>query len=104
MTGQYWENVLKRITYKKDVTFSIRDDWGNARFCMLVVSRVAEDVENPDVKIPLFYRESFPMDIPDDAFIYLCYSAVRMFEMHELDEWFKVDGKHHKDPHPEVGF
>ena len=30
------------------------------------------------------------------------YRAVKALELHELDEWLKVEGKHVNDPHPEL--
>ena len=29
------------------------------------------------------------------------YCMLREMELHEIDEWFKLDGYHVKDPHPE---
>lgn len=31
---------------------------------------------------------------------YLIAGAIREMELHEMDEWFKFDGEHVRDPHP----
>jgi hypothetical protein len=40
-----------------------------------------------------------PPDITGDRFIMWVGRCLRELEMHELDEWFKVDGKPLNDPH-----
>ena len=32
----------------------------------------------------------------------IVYGLWRKLELHEVDEWFKVDGKNYIDPHPEI--
>lgn len=35
-----------------------------------------------------------------DILSYLVARSIHQMEMHEMDEWFKFDGIHVKDPHP----
>lgn len=37
----------------------------------------------------------------DKAIAGMVQHAISLAEMHEINEWFKIDGKFYKDPHPE---
>jgi hypothetical protein len=56
-------------------------------------------------KIPIVMRsimtyESFKEMKETDFWNYL-FEQVRSAEMHEIKEWFKIDGKYLRNPHPE---
>ena len=38
----------------------------------------------------------------DEVILQQVHMMVRKLEEHETNEWFKVDGKCYKEPHPEV--
>lgn len=40
-------------------------------------------------------------EVSEDILVDLISHIIKGFEMHEFDEWFKLDGKHVRDPHPE---
>lgn len=107
-------HILKtRIAYKPGYKFEIRSNFSSF---MLTISRKVQDVRDPAMEIDLHQSRMLvrldsatfiggllqgnPMHFRD--FVYEIHQHIKAFELHEMDEWFKIDGEHFNDPHPEL--
>jgi len=93
---------IKNISYKAVDLEMAEPDFIHPRqpsgFCFTVRSWVP-DRKNPDVPIKIGMRwESF-YDLPEDEFYKFVHRAIREFEMHEVDEFFLINGVRVFDPH-----
>lgn len=97
-----WETFLKRFTYKPGWEFIYEYDIDRNQHFVMVSMRV-EDSYHPGNIIPVSIRHRLPRGLsPDDQEDYCDHylrTMVQDLEMHELDEWFKKDGKLVNDPH-----
>ncbi len=93
------DNLIKRFSYKRGFGFHV---YSLDPFTyVLMISAIANDSNNPDTDITLHHRKQFLFDPRDseEAIIMQLQESIRDFEMHEVDEWFKFDGKHVNNPH-----
>lgn len=102
---------LDRVTYKQGWTLeAVLDpgDGGQGHWCInLLVTHWAPNAYPDGRKEVLVYRmrtvsPHIYRDLDAARFIAWVRSVVIELEMHEHDEWFKVDGKHLTEPHPET--
>lgn len=93
--------VLERLHYKPGWKFSIMRNTESG-FMTLVVQAAVENVEAPHEKVQINMTETVHPEMTDDEFINTVCSAICKMEMHEVDEYFKVDGRHYREPHPEL--
>jgi hypothetical protein len=103
---QYIElhKLLSEITYKPDVRFLLHrhvyDDT-----VVLTIKQHVPDADNPD-KIDAV-QLNLTIDLltaTEESIMVLLYDALVQMETHEVQEFLRLRGKHHKDPHPEQKF
>lgn len=105
--------VLERITYKPlwKITVSQAHVSDEYLFCLAYKApdamrayRDAENVHNPYTwtKIITTYA-THPANVrTEEEVLETVKSLIRQAEVHEQNEWLKIDGKHVTDPHPEI--
>jgi hypothetical protein len=105
-------SILERLTYKPNVRIkclhsSTRDS------IEILLSGSVPDADQPAATVPwdqptitvvsiYTLAPQFILSQSEDALIHLLWHHVRKWEDHEAMEFFKIDGKHFKDPHPEL--
>lgn len=103
------EAFLKTITYKPGWRFSlIVPDLPKDPVLLEIVAKVP-NAYDPKKLIEIVNKryilyDLYPFDTYDwhDEFADFIYRVVVDLEVHEVKEFFKVAGKHHRDPHPEL--
>lgn len=89
-------DVLKRFTYRPGWKFSV--DSGLLRVYMTVT-----DANPPHGEMDLTFSQPIPPHIYEGFdWIRWLYDQLRTVEMHELQEFFRIDGRVVFDPHPEL--
>lgn len=104
------QEELAKITYKPGWSLSAhRGYYATPNYFDLVIKMDAPDSTNPDEVIPVgtsrplsFYRLSMADSPWQEIFHEEVYRAICWLEMHEVKEFFKVNGQHFVDPHPEL--
>jgi len=116
LTSEYFEarerlrQLLKRITYKPGWEFLVPtpsdDRWRDV--VQFFITRSVHDLSQPDSlempkKLTMYFGiEVYMLLITDEKWLLqYIFDCVTRFELHERDEWYKVDGKCFKEPHPE---
>lgn len=94
--------VLKRITYKPDWKITLRGR-------KLTVAMPSYDAVGRRRKVMAGTVRILPKAMLNAAargkrarLINYVVALIHLRELHEIDEWLKVDGKHLVDPHPEL--
>lgn len=102
----FFQDRLDRIKYKPGYAFNITrvspDNSVYLDMYMLDITAHVLDAANPTEKIRLNFSAAFdPQDInlPFEEFVL---NQIKIMEMHEVNEWFKIDGFHLNEPHPEL--
>lgn len=89
--------VLKRFTYRPHWRFEVNEGF-------LTVTMLVVDADEPDQNIVL----TFTQTIPRYAFMHdfdwtrWLFEQVRNIEHHEMQEFFRIDGRPVYEPHPEL--
>ena len=99
------DNLLKRVTYKDNYSFAFTHPKGD-KYCAFSIYRYEKDSsDHRCVKNVSKFVTSFdvPVEVVQfmtyDSIIGMLFSAVLRVELHEVKEFFKVDGKPYKDAH-----
>jgi hypothetical protein len=104
---------LKGITYKPGWAFEVcyRPNAGYPDFpeTYLNIEAQVTDVYHTERTTTVNLRKNFNTNMFFDMlssfeleFTNFVHRAIVELEMHEIDEWFKVHGRHVRDPHPEL--
>lgn len=109
----HWKDFLAKISYKPGWTF-----WSTISLyhetISIYVSWKTKDVSCPSSEIELTaaytinmtQMETMRVMNGEQSFVaYMTWfitERIRWVEMHEMDEWLKVDGIRLRDPHPEL--
>lgn len=101
MTLNELEDLLATISYKPGYLFKVLQeesyDLVSIRF-----SYFAKDAENPENIISLVSKTTLVLPLPEkEVVLSEIKLLIKTAELHEMNEWLKVDGKHLTDPHPE---
>lgn len=104
------QDILDRMTYKPGwkITISRPEDCGVQNYWEPITlhARYPTIDITTGKPITLSLVRSIPLEsaetVPEDALIDLIGYIIKNFEMHEFDEWFKIDGVCVRDPHPEL--
>lgn len=101
------QSLCERITYKPGSKITVERGTNSGE----IVFRVSLHIPVPDAKPPhamtaitfsKFVSASDVSRMPEKWLVeYLFYELIGKFEQHESAEWFKLDGQHVHDPHPE---
>lgn len=113
--------LLEHVTYKEGYHLEIIDpepaiigglSFGDARNwpATLAIKFTAKDTRGKFTEPrELAFSQVIPQHIHDavsdgrnDLFYWYVHECLRNLEMHELDEWYKIDGHMWNDPHGEV--
>jgi hypothetical protein len=106
------EEAVARITYKPGWKIRCQPGPGNLppEVAHLIEFRIVGTVSEVQTQIvrtgTLTFEEVNWRDDYDaiDEFIYrYVFDLIQLAEMHELYEFFKIDGINYRDPHPELG-
>lgn len=95
--------LLNSITYKPGVSLGwkfVHDDPTSSReVLVLTLDAAVLNADKPGETTTLHAQRMIPFKITPDELIGEVYMMLREFELHELGEWFKVDGVKIYDPH-----
>jgi hypothetical protein len=100
MTHEETHEALKRITYKPNVTIELsryRNKSSELRIHLRTVCSVTGDavtITHANVFEPKGMRDIYDLR----RFVY---NRIKIMEVHEMNEFFRVDGMQPFDPHPE---
>jgi hypothetical protein len=102
MTFAEVESFVARITYKPQSTLTV---WKNSSCdgISLLFTKYVVDVADNSRVIPLVnsYSSTYlPRD--QEELIHMINTVVRTLELHEINEWLKLDGRCVVEPHPEL--
>lgn len=95
--------LITRITYKPGTRFSVHLFPGD-RVANIVIELSVYNADNPDEWTKLAssaYINEFDLRESDGHIVNRILKRIRGMEEHETDEFFRVDGKHWNNPHPE---
>lgn len=89
--------LLKRFTYRPHWRFEV-----NAGF--MIVTMLTADADNPGKDIVLTFTQAIPRYafMRDFDWTRWLFEQVRIMEHHELQEFFRIDGRPVYEPHPEL--
>lgn len=95
------QRALSRLSYKPTFRFEAFQSSDGDQIEIRIV-HVAPDSRDGFTPIPLTSFSIFNADAAhlDEAVFYLVRRQIHEMELHEIDEWLKIDGKHVKNPHP----
>lgn len=100
ITRKDLQEVLDSITYKPGYFFKIQ-----SQPLGIILEAKFPDSDNPFKKVSVSSYEGFPYNslrgIDRDYIIDAAFRIAKRFENHEVEEWFKVNQKHHINPHPD---
>lgn len=95
---------IAKVKYKPGWKFGLREDkpFGQTYY-FLDIDAWVQDVDDPDTMISVRTREIIdPWAVHSlDELDEVVARTVHRVEYHEIDEWLIIDGKHHREPHPE---
>ena len=96
------EAVLKRVSYKPGYHFEISAI--GLRVDLMLVQLQRPDADGGDRKLDLVCRCPLPADqlesLDEAGLIMLVSQQAAWLELHEMDEWLRLDGKRLREPHP----
>lgn len=99
------DRINDRVTYKPGWKIELRQPLSTPWEVHLTVAGTVPDVTT-GLPTTVYGTHRLPRDVFDNLPDDLVYDWIRGWiveaEMHELDEFFKVDGRHFRDPHPEL--
>lgn len=107
MTFQELENLISRITYKRGFQFNVERDQSRA-ICYIRLTAWVTPSNRPNTEeiIPIVQMSALDeyalSKMSMDSVLQFISHSLFSLEKHELNEWFKIDGKHVEDPHPEL--
>lgn len=91
--------ILQRFTYRSGWFFKVEDGY-------LKVTVEVEDAERPGEMITLTFTQTIPVQYAfmreEFDWTRWLFEQVRTMEHHELQEFFRIDGKPVYEPHPEL--
>lgn len=105
--------VLRRITYKPTWRFHIEaepETMYRPWYVHVHLYYSLPSIDDPMVDSQLTTQQTFTANALADVVRYgedaiverVAYSLIRRAELHEMDEWLKLDGVCVRDPHPEL--
>lgn len=102
-TSERLRGIVDRVTYKPDWQFLVRPASYEAAY--LTVVHMEQDVEKPDEEISVGSTKMVTglgmEDLTDEQVIeFVVRPLIMDAEVHEIDEWLKLDRKHIRNPHP----
>lgn len=105
MTYQEMEQVIRSITYKPRTFINLSRHYACDNVILQVAFVGVPDAENPTSPTQINSQYSMSPRMFEHMerrdFIHLVHSQIVKMEMHEVDEFFKIDDKHFREPHPE---
>lgn len=94
-------DLAQSITYKPGYQVRLQNhpDYPMAK---IVVVASVWDSTAPTELFQLTFEQTLPRQASRDHMLESIRRAFHVLEAHEADEWFRVDGRHVKDPHGQV--
>jgi hypothetical protein len=96
-------DAIREVQYKPGWHFHLKPNDHNYAFTLIITCEV------PDANAPEGLRKVIPITmrreidthhLNPDLFLVAITCAIRDMEMHEMDEWFRIQGHRVKEPHP----
>lgn len=96
-----WQELLSRITYRHGVTLSVRPSATTDQLTFQVEVDTADTRDGSHIPRPIkiVHRTLIPPGVDEKYRIAFVRQCVQKMEIHESDEWLKLDGKMIYDPH-----
>jgi len=95
-----WDEFFSRFTYKEGWTFEFEYfiDYNEYR---LIIQAMFPDSRNPNRKVPVRNTSRLPDFRADDLELMIRFvrSRIQDLEIHESDEWIRLNGELVCDPH-----
>jgi hypothetical protein len=101
--GRKVQALLDKVEFHPDWRFELADTFGSGLvlYITLTTVNVLDPSTHAKVCRPFSIHPDSIITDPKHFYGWLRTCISRVFD-HEIDEWYKVDGKHHQDPHPEL--
>lgn len=103
MTYSEVMKIVSNITYKPGycLDFNLGAYSGTLDFCM---SASVPSINDPTTFISIISKASILIsgDINEYILYSWIYDSIVKFEVHEIKEWPRINGKNYKDPHPKL--
>lgn len=103
MNPKQADAICKRISYKPNVAFKVMF-YPNDLSVRLHITRTVVDAEHPK-KAAEKFESIYPLSVEwlecldEDTFVGMILAAVKRMELHEVREWFKLDGESVEEAH-----
>lgn len=96
------EKICSEITYKPGSNIDcFLLPWGDEIEIRITIPTLGSAVDPTKQPSPIVSIIYIGRRLDKNQVIHSIYQQIRMMEMHELDEWLKIEGKLFKNPHPE---
>lgn len=91
---------LTRITYKPGWRFHLVHDNGYGGMVLHIVAFLpdATNPKHPIIPVKLDARVTDTAKLSEENFLAFVQRQIQKLELHEVDEWLKVDGVHYQPP------
>jgi hypothetical protein len=100
MMHKKYQDMLKRISYKPNVRLGLSLE---SDIAILRITIKTPDSNNPEMDVLISHTDAIPLStlltMDFDRFVQWVHTRVRIMEIHEMGEFFRVDGRMIADPH-----
>lgn len=104
------KQFLRRFSYKPDWTFTLRETFNPEELIVDIASSPMQNADHPDPKnltrvysaCVLSWMALARSSEMEARLTHALVNSIQALELHEVNEWAKLDGKHITDPHPEL--
>lgn len=104
MTFEEVETLIKGISYKPGWKIEClrSSSYGPYIDIRIMSGPVPDALGINSFAQPIQSRLLLSDQLPAPFFLQEIFKAIRVLELHEMDEWLKYQGKWVRDPHPEI--
>jgi hypothetical protein len=102
MTFREIEEFISRITYKPDIRLKVHKILNYDEIAVTLYRDVIDVMEmNRPLTLTsnILFKES---TVNAERLLGIVVELIKTSELHEVNEWLKLDGKYINDPHPEI--
>ena len=93
---------VARYTYKPGARFTVSTHEHSYGFIAIMLIIEVPDAEHPGQLTRVVNMQSVEPGMPMEVLPQLIRELVRKAELHEIDEWLRLDGARVHEPHPEL--
>lgn len=99
MTIEELHEMMGKVRLPPQFTIKVETAM-NPDVVYVVVMSEWDDIYNPGRPSMAFNRTIVDRYTPRDFWVHQLYGILRELWLHELHEWFTIDGEHYTHPHP----